>query len=506
VHDGDDKEDLSQKSSFDEVLRDIAKVSSQTPASSDHPRFAPGAVLAGKFRVIRTIGAGAMGAVYEVEHEVTKHRRALKIVHARLAGKADLVDRAVREASADARIGNPHIAETFDAGRLETGEPYILMEFLEGETLDRRLARAGPFAPEDLIDLVGQACKGIQAAHEAGIVHRDLKPENLFVTTRDGKPFVKILDFGISKFDADRTGVSSLTATGSTMGTPYYMSPEQVRGERSIDARTDVYALGVILYECACGARPYEARAIEPLVVLIHEGKAVPLHDRRPSLSQDFCHVVHRAMAVDRDQRFDSARSLGEALAFQRADVPRVTGASSNPPPARVIVRPSNRPAERQSRPDPAPTLAVPDGRVDELGPTLASAPPSPPMRRPRWGVLVGAGSLVAGGSAIFVALARPPEAVVRPRDVPDSGALAISRARDDGLPTAELVAPPSTVDTSTAKVSPQTSSGKGSTRSADSGVARPPPSATSTQHSRAEQDRLLQNNPFGVRDASAKP
>jgi serine/threonine protein kinase len=412
----------------------------------------------------------------------------------------------VREASADARIGNPHIAETFDAGRLETGEPYILMEFLEGETLDRRLTHAGPFAPEDLIDLVGQACKGIQAAHEAGIVHRDLKPENLFVTTRDGKPFVKILDFGISKFDAGRTGVSSLTATGSTVGTPYYMSPEQVRGERSIDARTDVYALGVILYECASGVRPYDARAIEPLVVLIHEGKAVPLRERRPALSQDFCDIVHRAMAVERDERFHTARSLSEALASLRDGVHRATGPSSNLPPAGVVVRPSNRPvAERQSPPHPVPTPVVPDGRVDELGPTLASAPPSPPMRRPRWGLLVGAGSLLAGGSAIFVALARP-EAVVRPRDVPDAGAFAISRVRDDGLPTAEPVALPSTVDTSTAKVSPQTSSGKWSTRSADSGVARPLPSATSTQHSRAEQDRLLQNNPFGVRDASAKP
>src|SRR5882672_9124062 len=272
---------------------------------AEDPSLPPGTVVAGKLRIERTLGVGGMGIVYEVEHQLTRHRRALKILHARVARLPSVVERFVREASAAARIGNAHVAETFDAGQLETGEPYLLMELLDGETLDQRLRRTGPIDPGELADLVSQACDGVQAAHDAGIVHRDLKPENVFLTTKDGAPFVKVLDFGISKFDADRTGTLGITTEGSVMGTPYYMSPEQVRGAPTTDARTDVYALGVMLYECACGVRPFDGRSIEQLAVLIHVGKPTPLAERRPSLPPAFCEIVHRAMAVDREQRFE---------------------------------------------------------------------------------------------------------------------------------------------------------------------------------------------------------
>src|SRR5579863_4403152 len=237
-----------------------------------------GAIVAGKLRVIRKLGAGGMGAVYEVEHELTKHRRALKVLHPSIAENPTFVARFLREASAAGRIGNPHIAETFDAGKLEGGEPYLLMEYLQGETLDGRLHHYGSLDVGEVAELVGQSCEAISAAHDAGIVHRDLKPENLFLTTKDGASFVKVLDFGISKFEP-QTGAMNVTAEGTVMGTPYYMPPEQILGE-AIDARADVYALGIILYECTCGVRPYDANTVSHLAVLIHEGKPKPLAEQ----------------------------------------------------------------------------------------------------------------------------------------------------------------------------------------------------------------------------------
>ena len=242
---------------------------------SGFPSIDPGTLVGGKLRIVRLLGTGGMGAVYEVEHELTKHRRALKLLHARYKVYPELIQRFLREASAAGRIGNPHIAETFDAGELETGDPYLVMELLKGETLADLLRRKQTLTVTEASELVRQACTGVQAAHDAGIVHRDLKPENLFVIERDHRPFVKILDFGISKFDPQLTGGEmSMTREGTSLGTPLYMPPEQVRGDKRIDARADVYALGVILYECVTGRRPYEAETLAHLAVLIHEGHA----------------------------------------------------------------------------------------------------------------------------------------------------------------------------------------------------------------------------------------
>lgn len=304
------EDDAEPESDYDDLLRAIAHASERAPAAGT--ALVAGSLVDGKFRIVRPLGVGGVGKVFEVEHDLTKHRRALKVL---LPGaSAEVVERFVREASAAARIRNPHVAETFDAGRLEGGEPYLLMELLDGNTLKERLQREGPIDPGELVDLIHQACEGIQAAHEAGIIHRDLKPDNLFVEVRDGRPFVKILDFGISKFDEGKTGMRGITKEGSVLGTPHYMSPEQVLGLPSIDARTDVYALGVILYECACGQRPFDAPSVEALSVLIHQGHAMPLDRRLPSLSRAFCEIVERAMATERDQRFESARALASAL------------------------------------------------------------------------------------------------------------------------------------------------------------------------------------------------
>jgi serine/threonine protein kinase len=314
------EDDCEPESRYDDVLRAIARASVRAPAPSESALIA-GSLIAGKFRVVRPLGVGGMGKVYEVRHELTKHRRALKVLHP--GASSDVVERFVREASAAARIGNPHVAETFDAGRLENGAPYLLMELLFGETLEERLRGQSPIPPGELAVLIHQACDGMQAAHEAGIIHRDLKPGNLFIEVRWGQPFLKILDFGISKFDEGKTGAPGITKGDSIMGTPCYMSPEQIRGPAWIDARTDIYALGVILYECACGQRPFEAESMERLAVLIHGGRAIPLGRRMPSLPHAFCEVVQKAMATKPELRFASARALGDALLPFRTQVTR---------------------------------------------------------------------------------------------------------------------------------------------------------------------------------------
>ena len=255
-----------------------------------------------------------MGSVYEIEHELTKHRRALKLLHKSMAALPSVVERFLREASAAGRVGNPHIVETFDAGVLDTGEPYLVMEILRGEPLSARIS-AGKMPLLDVVDLVGQAAAGVFAAHHAGIVHRDLKPDNLFITEGpDGRPFVKILDFGISKFDTQQTGGLQLTQEGAALGTPYYMPPEQIRGEGSLDARADVYALGVILYECLAGVRPFEAETLAHLAILIHTGQPVPIDQRRSDLPPGFATLVHAAMASDRGRRIQSAGDLRSKL------------------------------------------------------------------------------------------------------------------------------------------------------------------------------------------------
>ena len=280
-----------------------------------------------------------MGSVYEIEHELTKHRRALKMLHAAMAAMPSIVERFLREASAAGRVGNQHIAETFDAGVLETGEPYLVMELLRGEPLSSRIAR-GPLLLHEVVDLIGQACVGVAAAHAAGIVHRDLKPDNLFVVEVDGRPFVKILDFGISKFDSSQTGGMALTKEGAAMGTPYYMSPEQIRGVANLDARADVYALGVILYECLAGKRPFESEVLTHLAILIHAGDHQPLEQIRPDLPPGFADLVRHAMASDREKRMQTALELrGRLERYGIVSFRTQATLASMPPPAAVQAR-----------------------------------------------------------------------------------------------------------------------------------------------------------------------
>lgn len=290
--------------------------------SDEVPALAVGTLVAGKLRIVRALGIGGMGTVYEVEHELTRHRRALKLLHAEFATNSQAVARFLREASAAGRIGSPHIVETFDAGLLDTGEPYLVMEMLDGRSLADLLEEHGRVTEQNAIDWVAQACDGLQAAHDAGIIHRDIKPDNLFIQ-RSGR--VKILDFGISKFDPSLTGEKQLTGD-LTLGTPYYMAPEQTSNTSSVDQRADVYALGIVLYECVTGRRPFEAETYPQLIVRIHLGDYAPASSIAPSAAL-LDGIIAKAMARKPEERFQTPAELAQALrdissATERAQSP----------------------------------------------------------------------------------------------------------------------------------------------------------------------------------------
>ncbi|MEM9875728.1 MAG: serine/threonine-protein kinase [Myxococcota bacterium] len=297
--------------------------------TSDATRIVAGTVLDERFRVIRRLGAGGMGAVYEVDHLVTRHRRALKLLHGEIAKRKPAVERFLREASAAGRIGNPHIVETFDGGWLPgRDEPYLVMELLQGKDLDVRLQEEGAGLPLAEVASIGaQLCEGVQAAHDAGIVHRDLKPENVFLCPREPGWFVKILDFGISKFD-ERYGLGSqMTTEGTLLGTPLYMSPEQFKDGASVDTRSDVYSLGVMFYECLTGHHPYPASTILELATNILQAEIVPPSERA-DVPRAVDALLARAMMRDPRDRDLSAAELGRALQAIGSVPPPVLGAT----------------------------------------------------------------------------------------------------------------------------------------------------------------------------------
>lgn len=256
-----------------------------------------------------------MGAVFEGENIRINRRVAIKVLHGAALANAETVQRFEREAQAAGRIGSEHILEILDLGVLPDGERYMVMEFLVGETLSARIRSHGRLTPQQIVPLARQTLVGLGAAHAAGIVHRDMKPDNLFVLKeRSGiRDYVKIIDFGISKFNV-LGGDMSMTRTGAVMGTPYYMSPEQAKGTGGVDLRSDLYAVGVILYEAVTGEVPFTANTFNELIFKIALSDPVPLTQRLPDLDPRFAAIVSRAMARDPNERFATANEMIQAL------------------------------------------------------------------------------------------------------------------------------------------------------------------------------------------------
>jgi serine/threonine protein kinase/TolB-like protein/tetratricopeptide (TPR) repeat protein len=333
------------------------------------PQLAPGTLIADRLVVLRHLGSGGLGAVYEVEHKFTHHHRAMKVLHPRFHQDRDVVERFLKEASAAGRIGNPHIVETFDAGLLPDGSPYVLMEFLEGKPLGEVLRWSGRLDPGLSCALLVQICDAVQAAHDANIIHRDLKPENLFLTVRAGEAFIKVLDFGISKFGQGE-GELRQTRSGITMGTPMYMPPEQLKDARSADARSDVYSLGVILFEMICGHVPFTANSFAELSVKVLQEEVPVLDPANPAIPDALRAHVAKALQKDPALRFQSVAAFAEALAplAQNRGVAELLEAAELP--SAVATGETFVPGERAS----LPPLMVP--KISDLG----RVPPPPQL------------------------------------------------------------------------------------------------------------------------------
>jgi serine/threonine-protein kinase len=367
---------------------------------------APGDVLAGKFRVERILGKGGMGMVVAAVHLQLDKRVALKFLLPEMAQNPEIVQRFAREARAASRIESEHVAKVLDVGVMENGAPFMVMEYLEGADLAEVLKQRGGLPGQEAIEYVLQACEALAEAHVAGIVHRDLKPANLFLTKRaDGSPCIKVLDFGISKIALAGDQEQGMTQTSALMGSPNYMAPEQLRSARNVDARTDIWSLGIILHELLTGDVAFKAETVPELYVSILQSPPIPLRSRRPDAPPAMEAIVSRCLEKDPARRFanvgELATALGElAPAQARLSIDRITrivGTAARPSagaapayvagstvpmpggtPAPSYGPPTPQPNTPQSYAPPAPGTPGPGYAPNTPPPGYRAGPPAP--------------------------------------------------------------------------------------------------------------------------------
>ena len=444
--------------------------------------FVEGDVIADKYQIVRVIGTGGMGYVVSAIHLELNEAVALKFLRPEALKNEELVGRFAREAQVAAKIKSEHVARVFDVSRLADGTPFIVMEHLEGKDLCDYVGERGPLPVKVAVDYVLQACEGLAAAHAIGIVHRDIKPENLFLAGRSqGIDVVKILDFGISKValtGSAFSGSSELVRTTIPMGSPVYMSPEQIRDCDSVDARTDIWSLGCVLMELLTGKSTFDAQSIMQLSAIIIEKDAPRLRTRLPEAPAELENVIARCLDRDANKRFQSVAELAVALyhfgprrsrlSAERCchllqghtgefELPTLPPPASNPisaPASRILLSPggadasaaelASAPAGASSSPAAPPSVAMP-ATVNE---------PAPKRSR---GLLIAVVLLAFGAGAAYVAVSQggapagtaasapqgdapsraaekdtpPPVATDDPSDVPETAAAAPAIAAD---------------------------------------------------------------------------
>jgi eukaryotic-like serine/threonine-protein kinase len=320
---------------------------------------AQGEVIDGKYRVDGMLGMGGMGVVVSARHIQLGQRVAIKFMRS-TGGDAASVERFFREARAVVALSSEHVAKVLDMGTLEAGSPYIVMEFLAGIDLAESLKRHGPMPIAMAVESVLQACEAIAEAHSVGIVHRDLKPSNLFATMQlDGASFVKVLDFGISKMAPAGGLAHDLTVSGAIMGSPAYMSPEQVRNSKNIDARSDIWAIGVILYELLSGVSPFRGDTLGEVFSRIVSESPVPIQRLRPEVPAALVAAIGKCLERDPALRFSNLGELASVLlplapaeaAVSVRRILRVCGGVARPPPpsSGTLAAPESSSAESAS-------------------------------------------------------------------------------------------------------------------------------------------------------------
>jgi len=383
-----------------------------------------GDILAGKYRVEKVLGEGAMGVVVAAMHVHLGERVALKFLKPELAGNQEVVARFLREAQSAVRIKGEHIARVSDVGTLESGAPYMVMEYLTGSDLGAVVEKRGKLDIAHAVDCVIQACDALAEAHSLGIVHRDLKPSNLFLTARpDGSALVKVLDFGIAKLLNNDPSKPQLTANGAVIGSPVYMSPEQLLGKKTVDARSDVWQLGVILYELISGECPFDGKTMADIMLAIGVHPAKPLRQVRPDAPPELEALIERCLEKDAAKRLPDVAALAEGLlpfaTTRRAQVSvehivtllRGQHAVANLPPMRAQFQSGPLLMDRVSS---GPPLAG----VAQSSSGLNAAAPLKEKSNPYAQTLV---SQEASGSQPAAAMARPNTATVVTAKAPSS-------------------------------------------------------------------------------------
>ena len=430
-----------------------------------------GQVLAGKYRIEHVLGAGGMGVVVAAHHLQLDEKIALKFLRPEMLERADAVTRFIREARAAVKIKSEHVARVYDVGTLENGVPYMVMELLEGRDLAGWLEQRGPLPVEQAVEFVLQACVAVAEAHQLGIIHRDLKPANLFCIERpDGQLAIKVLDFGISKRTTLDVSLSGRTEPATLMGSPLYMSPEQIQSRPDVDSRADVWAMGIILYELVSGRVPFSGDTLLDIAAKITTQAPPLLRYLGQNVPVGLEAIIFQCLQKDRRDRFDNVAGLAGALmAFApsraRVYVERIAGTLE----ARPV---SSAPERLHARALPE-SLRAPE-TIAPIGQTLGR------NRRTRKGVIAAVLGTAAAIAVTAVVSMRGPRPAIRADHDPD--VFAAARSTDgDATPSASVDARLSTLVMDAAALP---------------SAAAPPPAATSKPHKRSAPNPLRRDAP----------
>jgi serine/threonine-protein kinase len=375
---------------------------------------APGDVITGRYRVERVLGVGGMGVVLAARHLQLGQRVAIKFIREDAASDGQVVSRFLREAHAAVALSSEHATRVFDAGLLDSGAPYMVMEYLDGVDLDKVLGRDGPMPVAQAVDFVLQACEAVAEAHARGIVHRDLKPSNLFLTRRiDGSALIKVLDFGVSKLTTAAGEVTgNLTSTGAIIGSPHYMSPEQMTSTKDVDGQTDVWALGVILYQLLTGGVPFPGHTVAEIAIKAATQDPPPLRPLRPDVPPLLEAAILKCLRRERSMRCASVAELSRSIvdfgpSSGRVLAERVSVLAAMPPPepplfTETLAAPAMTPPAMGT--SASLGNSAPTGTMSPFGGTNAGLS----RRKGRLGITVIAVLVVAvGAGSLAIATAR---------------------------------------------------------------------------------------------------